>query len=214
MRAPVWIYMSAVILIASGVILPEILAAMQSDYSSVGHYLSELGAVGAPYAEITNLFGFLPVAITSVILLLFIATRRLSDRGGQIGAVLLMFGLSAGYGIAVGFPCDLGCPIEGSARQAVHNLAGLVQYPMGAIGLVLMGVSLRRNQQILGSLCLFSGAAMGVGFVLMLAPDQAGYRGLWQRFGDYSAFISVIATPIFARRADTETGTTALSSQP
>lgn len=214
MRAPVWIYMCAVILIASGVILPEILAAMQSDYSSVGHYLSELGAVGAPYAEITNLFGFLPVAITSVILLLFIATRRLSDRGGRIGAVLLMLGLSAGYGIAVGFPCDLGCPIEGSARQAVHNLAGLIQYPMGAIGLVMMGVSLRRSHQRLGSLCLFSGAAMGVGFVLMLAPDQAGYRGMWQRFGDYPAFITIIATAIFARRADTETGTTALSSQP
>lgn len=214
MRPPVWIYMCAAILIASGIILPGILALLQSNYSSLGNYLSELGAVGAPYAEITNLFGFLPVAVTSVILLLFIAFRRLSDLGGRIGAVLLMLGLSAGYGIAVGFPCDLGCPIEGSARQAVHNLAGLIQYPMGAIGLILMGVSLRRSHQRLGWLCLFSGAAMGVGFVMMLVPDQAGYRGMWQRLGDYSAFISVIATAIFARQADTETGATVLSPQP
>ena len=211
MRAPVWIYICAVILIASGIILPESLAAMQSSYSSVGHYLSELGAVGAPYAALINLFGFLPVVVTSVILLLFIVARRLSDRRGRIGAVLVMFGLSAGYGIAVMFPCDLGCPIEGSARQAVHNLAGLVQYPMGAVGLILMGVSLRRSHQSLGWLCLFSGVAMGVGFVMMMAPDQAGYRGLWQRLGDYSAFISVIVTAIFARRADTETGPTVLS---
>lgn len=199
-KIPVWVLICAAILLASGIILPGILAALQSDYTTFGNYLSELGAVGAPYATITNLLGFLPVAIASVMLLVYIAICGLNSRDGRIGAVLLMIGLSSGYLIAVLFPCDLGCPIEGSARQAIHNTAGLIQYPLGALGLIMMGASMRRSGQNLGGLCLFSGVAMAVGFVMMLVPDQSGWRGAWQRLGDYSAFLTIISLAVSAGR--------------
>jgi hypothetical membrane protein len=188
-KTPVWVLVCAAVLFASGIILPGVLAALQSDYSTSGNYLSELGAVGAPYATITKAFGFLPVAITSVMLLVYIAICRFSKRDGRIGAVLLMIGLSSGYLIAVLFPCDFGCPIEGSARQAVHNLAGLIQYPLGALGLIMMGAAMRLSGQRLGWLPLLSGAAMAVGFVMMLVPDQSFMRGAWQRLGDYSVIV-------------------------
>lgn len=204
-KTPVWILICAVILLASGIVLPGILAALQSDYTTAGNYLSELGAVGAPYAAVTNAFGFLPVAITSVMLLVYIAILGLNTWSGRTGAVLLMIGLSSGYLIAVLFPCDLGCPIEGSARQAVHNLAGLIQYPLGAIGLIMMGAALRWSRQTLGWLCLFAGAGMGVGFIMMLVPDQAGWRGAWQRLGDYSAFVTIICLAVSTGRVGVNT---------
>lgn len=202
-KAPIWVLICAVILVASGIILPTTLGAKLPDYTSAGNYLSELGAVDAPYASVTNGFGFLPVALTSVLLLLYIAVRRFDAVDARIGAVLLMIGLSSGYLIAVLFPCDFGCPIAGSARQAVHNLAGLIQYPLGALGLIMMGAAMRRSGQRLGWLCLLSGVAMAVGFVMMLVPDQSGLRGAWQRLGDYSAFLTIIALALGARKPDT-----------
>lgn len=191
MSRPLWILVTVAILILCGIVLPETLSALWADYSSMSHYLSELGAVGAPHAAIINIFGFLPVALATAILLSVIAFRQLRTNRGRIGAVLVGIGLATGYLIAVFFPCDLRCPVQGSPRQAVHNLAGLIQYPLGALGLILMGQDLKRHKGALGWLFILSGCAMAIGFVMMILPDQHGLRGFWQRLGDYSAFIVI-----------------------
>jgi hypothetical protein len=155
-----------------------------------------LKLLGAPYASITNLFGFLPVALSSIVIIAAIMHLHLSTRRGYLGAALVMIGISTGYLVAVFFPCDLGCPIEGSPRQAIHNLAGLIQYPLGAVGLFLMGREILRNSRVFGWLLILSGLGMGLGFVMMLVPDQADMRGAWQRLGDYSAFIAIGLTAL------------------
>lgn len=201
---PIWLWGVMAVLIGSGIILPEVVSLLQPEYSSAQNYLSELGAVGAPNAPIINTFGFAPVAISSLMILVYCAVKKDWGCAGHIGAALLAFGLSTGYLIAVFFPCDLGCPVQGSARQSVHNLAGLIQYPMGVVGLFMIGRAIRRSQrktrmaplarlpQITPWMCIVASAAMALGFAMMIAPDQAAWRGAWQRLGDYSAFIALI----------------------
>ena len=53
----------SVLLFLSGVLPPEFIGFLSSDYNSMSHYISELGAVGAEYSIIINYFGFLPIAL-------------------------------------------------------------------------------------------------------------------------------------------------------
>jgi len=89
------------------------------------------------------------------------------------------------------FPCDYGCPIEGSASQSIHNLLGLVQYPLAVIGFVLLAANLKLYPVWRAGFAI-AGAAMALGFVMMLVPDQANFRGAWQRLGDYTVFMVLI----------------------
>jgi hypothetical protein len=66
---------STVVVILTGVLLPEVIGVLRPDYSSVINYISELGAVDAEYAPLINHFGFLPVAASSAIALLCLAKQ-------------------------------------------------------------------------------------------------------------------------------------------
>ena len=102
-----------------------------------------------------------------------------------------MLGIPLGYFGAVIFPCDYGCPIEGSRKQNMHNLLGLVQYPLGVIGFVLLAVNLK-TRPVWRFACGLAAAAMVIGFVMMISPGQASLRGAWQRLGDYTAFLVLV----------------------
>ena len=47
----------SVLLFFSGVLLPELIGFLSSDYNSMSNYLSELGAVEAEYSSFINFFG-------------------------------------------------------------------------------------------------------------------------------------------------------------
>jgi len=160
-RRSVFVYIMAAILILAGIILPEILGATRNDYSSLANYISELGATGTATQGLTNTLAFPMVGITCIATLIALWHRLPKAAGIRIGLISLGFGIPAGYFGATIFPCDYGCPIEGSASQTAHNLLGLVQYPL----------------------------AMAIGFVMMIMPEQAHLRGAWQRLSDYTAFI-------------------------
>ncbi len=195
-KPPIWAGLGVIYLLLCGIILPEILGATRADYTSVSNYLSELGAVGTSTHTLATYFGFLPVALACLVILRFLWLTL--DRTGRIstGLILIGIGIPVGYLGAVFFPCDYGCPIEGSPRQAMHNLVGLFAYPLGALGLILLGTSLSRP--ILKALSIFAGCAMALGFLMMLSPDQSDWRGAWQRLGDYSAFIALAAIVFMA----------------
>ena len=133
---------AAAVLIVSGVALPEWLGATQPGYQLSSNYLSELGAGGVERAGIANYYGFLPVAIASAVLSLSLALRLKGAGLRASGRFLFGAGLCAGYFMAFLFPCDAGCPASGSARQALHNLGGLVEYAAGFTGLVLLAAEL------------------------------------------------------------------------
>jgi hypothetical membrane protein len=76
--------------VAAGMVLPEILGFLADDYRSTSNYLSELGAVDAPYTFVINYFGFLPVGLT-ILVLVGLLWRRLPRNGlVNVGLVCLL----------------------------------------------------------------------------------------------------------------------------
>ena len=190
-RRSVFVYIAAAVLLFSGIVLPEILGASRSDYSSFANYLSELGASGTSTQRLTNTLAFPLVGVSCILVIIALWHRLPKLSGLRIGLVCLALGLPAGYFGAAVFPCDYGCPIEGSASQAAHNLLGLVQYPLGVLGFALLAANLK-SHPVWRLVFAFASAAMAIGFVMMLTPEQASLRGLWQRLSDYTAFIVLV----------------------
>jgi len=188
---------SVLVLILSGVVLPEIVGFLRSDYCPVSNYISELGEQGAAHAALINYFGFLPVAISSAIALHFLAKRHATNTWGKIGFVMWTIGLSGGYLSAFVFPCDLGCPIEGSTRQMIHNIAGLITYPATVLGLAFIAIGLKRRAKKALLVSIIGVALMAaVGFAMIITPEQVEFRGLWQRLVDYAMFLLIVGLGI------------------
>ncbi len=194
-RRSVFVYITAAVLLFCGIIIPEALSATHSDYSSLANYISELGADGAPTQRLTNSVLF-PMVGISLIAILIALWHRLPKRTAiRAGLICLGLGLALAYFGAAIFPCDAGCPIEGSAKQNTHNLLALIQYPLGVIGFALLGLNLK-EKPLWRWAFVISAAAMAFGFVFMLQPGQAHLRGFWQRVGDYMAFFTLIGIVI------------------
>ena len=188
-RPQLWQWLVSIAFIGAGIILPQTLGFLWDDYQWTANYLSELGATGAPYSQWTNVLSFLPVALLSFIIILTLI-RRWQLRGrGLVGAILLILGFSMAYGLAIIFPCDFGCPIEGSPSQMIHNLGGAIQYPMAIVGFFLLSSYWKADYPSLRLASAIAGFAMLLGFAMMIYADTQGYRGAWQRLGDYTAII-------------------------
>ena len=191
-RRSVFVYIAVVVLLFGGIVLPEILGASRADYSSLANYLSELGASGTSTQRLTNTLAFPLTGIGCISIILALWYRLPAVKAIRAGLMCLVLGIPLGYFGAVAFPCDYGCPIEGSTSQTMHNLLGLFQYPLGVIGFGLLAVNLKTGP-VWRMACGFAAAAMAIGFVMMLSPDQASFRGGWQRLGDYTAFFVLSA---------------------
>jgi hypothetical membrane protein len=159
---------------AFGLLVPTIFGFFVPDYSPFTQYISELGAHGSPHANVVNWGIFFPTALLN----LFAVIALFRQSQGNKLPVLLLLGLAAGNLGATLFPCDAGCPPQGSPTQAIHNLIGLVQYVSGAIALLAM--SSRFAHHPLGR-CL--GLTVFVSLVMMGGPGIA-MRGLWQRIAE------------------------------
>ena len=190
-RRSVFVYIAVVVLLFGGIILPEILGASRTDYSSLANYLSELGATDSATQRLTNTLAFPLTGIGCISIVLALWHRLPAVKGVRAGLMCLVLGIPMGYFGAVAFPCDYGCPIEGSTSQTLHNLLGLVQYPLGVIGFALLAANLK-TRPVWRMACGFAAAAMAIGFVMMISPSQASFRGAWQRLGDYTAFLVLI----------------------
>ena len=163
---------------AFGLIVPAAIGFLTPNYNAFQQYISELGAHGAPHAWQVNLGVFLPTGIVSLIAILWLAAQL--PRPQRLPALLLL-GIALGNIGAALFPCDSGCPAEGSAQQGIHNTIGLVQYLTSGIGLLWIsrrgapGISLYLGMVVLA--CIF----------LMGGPG-AELRGLWQRLAELCLF--------------------------
>ena len=192
-RRSVFVYIAVAALLFAGIILPEFLGTTRSDYSSFANYLSELGATGTPTQALTNSLAFPLVGISCILIIIALWHRLPSTGGVRAGLICLALGLPLAYFGAAVFPCDYGCPVEGSASQTAHNLLGLVQYPLAIVGFALLAANLKSNPIWRAAFAL-AGGAMAIGFVMLLIPDQASLRGAWQRLGDYTAFLVLAYT--------------------
>lgn len=190
-RRSVFVYIAVVILFFGGIVLPEILAATRSDYSSLANYISELGVNGTSTQRFTHTLAFPLVGIGGTSILLALWRRLPATHPIRAGLFCIGLGLPLAYFGALIFPCDYGCPIEGSATQAIYNLMALVHYPLSVIGFAMLAFNLKSRPKWRMA-CGVVAAAMAIGFVMMITPSQASFRGGWQRLGDYTAFIVLI----------------------
>ncbi|MBC8225682.1 MAG: DUF998 domain-containing protein [Gammaproteobacteria bacterium] len=183
----------SVLLFLSGVLLPEFIGFLSSDYNSISNYLSELGAVGAEYSRVVNYFGFLPTAFSVLFITLLLQSNFSNTRLSRAGFLLVGIGYFIGYFGAFIFPCDFGCPSEGSFSQNMHMILGLISYLIVPIGLILLGIGLRKDPMIIHSLATFIATFIFLlGFFMMLNPSQIDLLGFWQRLIDYTVFVLLI----------------------
>ena len=183
----------SVLLFLSGIFLPELIGFLSSDYNSMSHYISELGAVGAEYSIIINYFGFLPIAFSVLIITLLLQSKFSNIRFSRVGFLLVGIGYFIAYFGAFIFPCDFGCPSEGSFSQNMHMILGLISYLITPVGLILLGIGLRKEPMIIHSLASFVATFIFLlGFFMMLNPSQIDLLGFWQRLADYTVFALLI----------------------
>jgi len=183
----------SVLLFLSGILLPQLIGFLSSDYNSMSHYISELGAVGAEYSRIINYFGFLPIAFSALIITLLLQSKFSNTRLSRTGFLLVGIGIFIGYFGAFIFPCDYGCPAEGSFSQTMHSYLGLISYLIIPVGLFVLGIGLKKESMIINSLTSFVATFVFLlGFFMMLNPSQIDLLGLWQRLTDYTVFALLI----------------------
>ncbi|MEQ1808778.1 MAG: DUF998 domain-containing protein [Terricaulis sp.] len=97
-------------------------------YDHVAHYISELGANGAPYGWHVSWLGFLPIGVLICAFAVFAwiaAPRSILSTLGFVGIFLF----SIGYVGSAFFRCDFGCrPDNPSFSQMMHEFVGLSGY--------------------------------------------------------------------------------------
>lgn len=162
-------------------LFPLVAGAFHPGYDHARQFISELGAAGAPNADLTNWLGFLPAG---VLLTLFpiLAWRALPQ--AQLTTIAL-FGVglyAVGYVSSAFLPCDAGCrPASPSTSQLLHNLFGLVGYLTAPVSLLLLAWQARSWPN--GSWIALVGAVGGVaaiGGMATFSPDSA-FAGVSQR---------------------------------
>lgn len=182
-----------------GIVLPTALGFAWPDYDPVANYLSELGAVDAPHAMIMSFAGFLPAGLfwgLGAVLLLSGARSKLLWVG-----VFLLLGTSISYIGAAFFPCDAGCPLEGSSSQMMHNALGIIGYLTSPLGIALIGIhGLRQRQSAAAIVSFATVAATLIGFAMMANPEMDSARGAWQRLADFSLFLWLVAISALLRK--------------
>lgn len=124
--------------------VPAVLfGALTPGYRASTQYISELGAIGAPYGQVVSLGTFLPAGVLLMLACLTLTSRLPSTRAARSGlAMVALIGLS--WVVAAFAPCDAGCPAEGTPRQALHNLGGAIGYIGGGVGLFVLAGALRK----------------------------------------------------------------------
>lgn len=152
-------------------------------YSHIRNFISELGATGMPYGEWVSLGGFLPLGILIATFIVAAAPLARVDGTSRIGFYLFLGSQAVAYTSAAFAPCDLGCPVEGSSTQDVHNLFGLVTYMVAAVGLFML--SRARSLGTVGKyLIVLAGLIWLSAFFMMVDPTFAPWRGLLQRLAE------------------------------
>lgn len=196
-----FIIVASCALIFSGFFLLELIGFLRPNYLFSTHYISELGADGAPYSALVNWAGFFVVSISLVVLILNL-WRNLAKNSGFLLGCIGISGVAIAYMGAFIFPCDSGCPAVGSTKQAIHNMTGIIEYFGGMTGLLLLAYGLKKAGSIrFASLTILAFICMIIGFSGMLIPEMQALKGAWQRLADYSFFIWLIITVFGTRKS-------------
>ena len=161
-------------------------AALKPGYSAMSQYISELGATGSAHAALISIGGFIPVGVLAALLLWTMAPRVPVSGASRVGYWLLLCEPLAWIGSALA-PCDLGCPLEGSLSQVLHNLLGVFTYLGTTLGLLLLATApgMKPTARV-------SWIALAIIWLLLFAlmgtPPLHDWRGLLQRLAEWLVY--------------------------
>lgn len=176
------------VLLFSGILLPQILGLLTAGYDARTDYISELGATGAPYAAVMNYVGFLPAGLAIMVAIVLLWRSLAPSRMTRLGLVCLS-GVAIGYLVAFLFPCDAGCPVQGSTKQMLHNAGGLIEYLGGVIGLFLLYFGSRgADHSGLSRATMIAAYVAAFGVIVLFSGGLEDVLGAAQRLVDYSFF--------------------------
>jgi hypothetical membrane protein len=175
---------------AWAILLPLVAASALPAYSHVSQYISELGATDAPYGSLVSLAGFAPIGLL-VLAFLFLVSGALPRSGLATAGLVCLGAVGASYLRGALFPCDAGCPAEGTFSQSMHSIFGLLGYVGAIAGLLLLGIAFRASPAWRSAAPVSIGAALlvAMGFLAMLAPGLEPFRGLSQRIAEAAIFL-------------------------
>lgn len=162
--------LSAVMLVG----LPWLLGWQVPDYRP-SQFISELGALDTPNRSIANgaffLIGAFWMGTVEAV------RKQLEPRPMDPFVRFGVIAFAASYIGSVVFPCDAGCPVDGSASQWVHNTVLWVLYAGAMVAVARMPI---RVAPLIGRVLKL---AMLVTFVMMqwAAIERDWAPGYWQR---------------------------------
>jgi hypothetical protein len=168
---PIVLSLIAMSILTVGVV---VFGSRKPGYGHVRDTISELGEIGAPHQHAVALALFAPIGLV----LLVVAWQM---HATQPAIAALAACISIGYLVAAAFPCDIGSPLSGSARQTIHNLGGGIEYVGG-------GFAMLRLSETLGPAFRFTGFVVLATAVALSIPPLAPVRGLVQRVAELGLF--------------------------
>lgn len=164
-------------------------AALKPGYSHVSQFISELNASGTPHAKAIGWFGFVPFGVLAAALIA-VVSRSASVRGASRLGCWLLLALPIGYIGSAVVPCDVGCPLDGSLNQLLHNLLGLFVCVAATLGLFLLSFApdIQPRWRLFWAALSFAWLVL---FSLMVDDSMAEWRGLLQRLSELIVFGSL-----------------------
>jgi len=178
-----------------GVLFYALGGMIKPGYSSLSNFISELNATGTPWATQLGYFGFIPLGVLFATFLIVARPFAPVQGASRVGWWLLWSQPIAFIGVALA-PCDVGCPLDGSTSQSIHNMLSVVTYFCGALGIFLLSYApaLAGRVTLTRNFLRITGVSFIVLFVVMLSsdPEIMAIRGLLQRFADGLLAISIL----------------------
>jgi len=181
-----------------GVFIPQAFAWYLPGYHTSTQYISELGAKGAPSADIINYGGFLPAGIGIMLFSYMLFDNRIAHSTLRKGG-LFYSGVGIAYVGSVLFPCIPGCPLHTTnSLQIIHNIVAVFEYGGGIAALFFWSRWCRKMEEQAWAKCTYLALIVVLlTFTAMLLPDFRFIRGILQRIADYT-LIAWMLIPVFA----------------
>jgi hypothetical protein len=165
-------------------------AALKPGYSHIGQYISELNATGTPHASLIGWLGFVPFGVLAGVLLVATSAKAPVRGLGQLGYWMLLAEPIAYVGAALA-PCDIGCPLEGSLTQNIHNGLGAITYLTTTSALLLLSTA--PNLAAMWRVAWVALALIWFGlFATMVEPSLDPWRGILQRMAEWIVYPSLL----------------------
>lgn len=167
-------------------------SAIKPGYSQLSNFVSEYNAAGTPWARTLTYAGFVA---TAALLSCFLvaATPLVQVSGASRSGLWLLWSIPASYLLGAVFPCDAGCPAEGSTSQLLHNALAILAYLSMGISVALVSLASGFSAfKLRRTFMLLTGIAFPLVFIVMVQPDLAAWRGLLQRLLDAALAISLL----------------------